>query len=188
MKKGMNATGTIYFATCREWREGVYLTQEHVTILENYFHARDHASDWGSFYKALSRPTVEYLSPFLGPWEDSSWSSDLATVETYYPPETPMSELIEKDYLIGAGLGDATPMIQCANDSYRALDLECVDPFKENELINDCFDLDTPMYSKSKFYDMSLLLKEQGYRVEALDWTDYWKPRLSAASFSDKPD
>ena len=62
-------------------------------------------------------------------------------------------ELIEKDYLIGSGLGDGTPMIQCANDSHRLLDLRFIDPFKtEYKLMNDVLDLDTPMYSKSKFY------------------------------------
>ena len=85
-------------------------------------------------------------------------------------------ELIEKDYLIGSGLGDGTPMIQCANDSYRLLDLRCVDPFKtEHELMN-VPDVDTPMYSKSKFYEMFVLLRKQGYRVDFFDWSDHWKP------------
>ena len=85
--------------------------------------------------------------------EDASWSTDLAPASKYYSPETPMCELIEKDYLIGSGLGDGTPMMQCANDSHRLLDLRFIDPFKtEYKLMNDVPDLDTPMYSKSKFY------------------------------------
>ena len=173
----MDVRGTIYFATCDEWLRGVYLTQEHVTILEEYLDARHKASTWQAFYNALSRSTLEYLCPFFGSVEDASWSTDLAPASKYYSPETPMCELIEKDYLIGSGLGDGTPMIQCANDSYRLLDLRCVDPFKtEHELMNDVPDLDTPMYSKSKFYEMFVLLRKQGYRVDFFDWSDHWKP------------
>jgi hypothetical protein len=173
----MNPLGTIFFATCDQWRRGVYLTQEHATILVEYSHARDHASNWLAFYNGLSPPTLEYLCPFFGSDEGAPWSADLGPAESYHRPETPMSVLIEKDYLIGSGLGDGTPMIQCANDSYRALDLSCIEPFKTGyKLMNDVADLDTPMYSKSKFYDMFILLKEQGYRVDVFDWSDFWKP------------
>ena len=36
VNRGMDVRGTIYFATCDEWLRGVYPTQEHVTILEEY--------------------------------------------------------------------------------------------------------------------------------------------------------
>ena len=182
MNREPNAPRTIYFAACREWRQGVYLTQEHVTVLGEYFQARKHASDWGAFYNALSAHTLGYLCCFFGSVEEATWSADLAPAASYYPLETPMSQLLEKDYLIGHGLEDGTPMIQCASDSYRDLDLGCIERFKtDHEVMNDVIDLDAPMYSKSKFYEMFVLLKEQGYRVDALDWSDYWKPSFNPA-------
>ena len=60
-------------------------------------------------------------------------------------------------------------MIQCANDSHRLLDLRFIDPFKtEYKLMNDVPDLDTPMYSKSKFYEMFVLLRKRSYLVDFL--------------------
>ncbi len=60
-------------------------------------------------------------------------------------------------------------MIQCANDGHRLLDFRFIDPFKtEYKLMNGVLDLDTPMYSKSKFYEMFVLLRKRNYPVDFL--------------------
>ena len=79
-----------------------------------------------------------------------------------------------KDYLIGSGLGDGTPMIQCANDSYRLLDLRCVDPFKtEHELMNDVPDVDD-VFKVEILRNVST--EEAGLQGRFFDWSDHWKP------------